>query len=131
MNRSHVMAAIKEHDRLGSKEFLQRYGFRRRMSHALWQGGQEYDATAILGVASFFATGTPPSRDDFTGEAGVATVLMGLGFDVVVTEDEVSPSRSRKATPKPQRQAAPSPSVKLCPRCHVAVPASGICDFCD
>jgi len=33
--------------------------------------------------------------------------------------------------PKPRRTAAAAPVLKICPTCNMALPASGICDFCD
>jgi hypothetical protein len=131
VNRSHVIAAVAECDRLGSKEFLQRYGFRRSTTYSLWHRGGEYDSKAVLGVAFFHATGTPVTWDEFEGgKAGAAKVLTDLGFDVVANEEETPPSRPRK-TSSPKRRTAPEPKLNLCPKCYVALPASGICDFCD
>ena len=33
--------------------------------------------------------------------------------------------------PKPRKTAAAAPVLKICPTCNMALPASGICDFCD
>lgn len=33
--------------------------------------------------------------------------------------------------PKPKKTAAAAPVLKICPTCNMALPASGICDFCD
>ena len=132
VNRSHVLSAIKEYDRLGAKEFLQRYRFGRAVSYTLWHGGQEYDSKAILGVAYFFATDTPATSDEFAGgKDGAAKVLTDLGFDVVAAEGQTVTSRPRKTVAKKARKATLTSTVKVCPRCHVAMPASGICDFCD
>lgn len=150
VNRSHVLAAIAEHDRLGSREFLSRYRFGRARAYTLWHGGQEYDSKAILGVAYLHATGRVATREEFRGgEHGAAKVLQGLGFDVVVDEQLLGseegsartvsaaataapgkPSAASKAA-KPSRTKPAEPPVRLCPTCHVAVPASGVCDFCD
>ncbi len=158
MSRAHVLAAMAEYDRDGSREFLRRYGFSRARAYTVWHNGQEYDARAIVGAAYVAATGRPPSPDGFAnGEDGAARVLKGLGFDVVELEQPVAPPRARaagggratsggsrdtgepkpraagnaRAVSKPRKAAAPPAPVKLCPHCHVAVPASGICDFCD
>jgi hypothetical protein len=43
-------------------------------------------------------------------------------------------STATKATasrPKPRKTAAAAPVLKICPTCNMALPASGICDFCD
>ena len=156
VTRAHVLAAIQECDRVGSRDFLQRYKFGRAGSSSLWHGGQEYDSNAILGVAYLRASGLAPTKDDFSGgKDGAAKVLLDLGFDVVVTEDDpvtatrpvpksASKSASKSATksaakpPAPRkvasartRRTAPEPAVKLCPTCYMALPATGVCDFCD
>lgn len=132
VDRSHVLAALEEHDRLGSREFLSRYGFRRTHAYTLWHRGEEYDAAAVLGVAYLHATGRPATRDDVPGGAGgAATALVDLGFDVVVDEEAATLTRTR-ATPRAEARAPrPEPVVSVCPRCHVALPATGVCDFCD
>jgi hypothetical protein len=147
VNRSHVLAALAEHDRLGSREFLSRYRFARARVATLWHHGQEYDSNAILGYAYLQATGRAATREELSGESG-ARVLKGLGFDVVVDEQELERDvqrhevrdtavRERKTRPaakkavKPTRTKPAQPTVRLCPTCHVAVPASGVCDYCD
>lgn len=134
VDRPHVLAALTEYDRLGAKEFLRRHGFRRSAAHTLWQRGQEYDAAAVLGAALMNATGRPATWDELRHDTdGAAKALIDLGFDVVTEEQPVAPKRSpRKVTTSATRKRASEPApVTLCPRCHVAVPASGICDFCD
>jgi hypothetical protein len=132
VHRSHVVTAIEECDRLGSREFLQRYGFGRRHTHSVWHGGQEYDSKAIAGVAYLHATGTALTPADFSGgKDGAAKVLKDLGFDVVVNEEPEPTARARTAAPPKARKAAAPPAPRLCPTCHLAVPASGICDYCD
>ena len=152
VTRAHVLAAIQECDRVGSRDFLQRYKFGRAGSSSLWHGGQEYDSNAILGVAYLRASGLAPTKDDFSGgKDGAAKVLLDLGFDVVVTEDDpvttakpatrsaarpagtpaAKAPAPRKVTSARTRRTAPEPAVKLCPTCHMALPATGVCDFCD
>ena len=146
VDRSHVLAAIAEYDRLGSRDFLSRYRFGHSRAYTLWHAGQEYDSKAILGVAYLHATGRAATREEFRGgENGAAKVLLDLGFDVVVDEQALEqeerqakkagakPAAARSATAprKKTRSTAAQPAVRLCPNCHVAVPASGICDFCD
>jgi hypothetical protein len=88
VDRSHVLAAIAECDRLGSREFLARYHFGRAKASTVWHRGQEYDSKAILGLALLHATGRPATKDDFVGGEGAASrLLSGLGFDVVVDEE--------------------------------------------
>jgi hypothetical protein len=98
----------------------------------LWHNGQEYDSKAILGVAHLHATGRPATWDEFSGgERGAAKVLRERGFDVVAQEEPVASPRSRK-TAASKRKTAPAPtSVKVCPSCNMAVPASGVCDYCN
>ena len=87
VDRSHVLAAMEEHDRLGSREFLRRYGFRQARAYVVWRNGLEYASKAILGVAYLHATGHAATSDEFSGgEEGAAKVLTGLGFDVVAEE---------------------------------------------
>ena len=154
----HVMTAIQEHDRLGSRDFLGRYGYRRSHSATLWHRGSEYDPGAILGAAFEHATGQSVTGKTSGAESDAVSALTGLGFDVVTEEPPVLPSR-RKAAPvasatpdqvapdevtgkkatatraakkaPAKKVAVPEPVVRLCPRCHVAVPATGVCDFCD
>jgi len=127
-----VLTAIAECDRLGSKEFVRRHGFGRAREYMLWHRGEEYDAQPILGVAYLHATGRPATSEELPdGESGAAEVLRGLGFDVVAQEEPV-PTSSRKATPpKPRKTAPKEAAIKVCPTCHMALPASGVCDFCD
>jgi hypothetical protein len=133
VSRSHVFAAMKEYDNLGSKEFLRRYGFGRATAYTLWYHGNEYDPHAILGVAYFYATGTAARSDELSGgKDGAAKVLGDLGFDVVVDEEALAPEKPRRAKPAKQKPAAARDTApKVCPTCHMALPASGICDFCD
>ena len=133
VSRSHVLAAMKECDNLGSREFLRRYGFGRATAYTLWHQGQEYDPKAILGVAYLLATGTTARSDELSdGIAGAAKVLTDLGFDVVVDEEALAAEKPRRAKPaKPKPAAARDSAPKVCPTCHMALPASGICDFCD
>ena len=133
VQRQHVLAAIEEYDRLGSKEFLSRHGLRRAHLYKLWHRGEEYDSRAILGVAYLHAGGRPATWDEPSGgEHGAAQVLRDLGFDVVAEKEPVVSPRPR-ATPRTKHRAAakPEPTLDICPRCHVALPATGVCDFCD
>jgi hypothetical protein len=131
VTRAHVLAALAEGERIGSREFLSRYGFRGVHASQLWHHGEEYDATAILGVAYLQATGRALTRDQLPGgDDGAATVLIDLGFDVVAEEPAVTTSRVR-APAAPKRTAKPEPVLKICPTCQMALPATGICDNCD
>ena len=133
VSRSHVLAAMKECDNLGSREFLRRYGFGRATAYTLWHQGQEYDPKAILGVAYLLATGTAARSDELSeGIAGAAKLLADLGFDVVVDEEALAAEKPRRAKPaKPKPAAARDAAPKVCPTCHMVLPASGVCDFCD
>jgi hypothetical protein len=124
---------MKEYDNLGSREFLRRYGFGRATAYTLWHQGQEYDPQAILGVALLRATGTAARSDELSGgKDDWATVLTDLGFDVVVDEEALAAEKPRRVTPaKPKPAAARDTAPKVCPTCHMALPASGVCDFCD
>jgi hypothetical protein len=131
VDRSHVLAAMEEHDRLGSREFLRRYGFRQARAYVVWRNGLEYASKAILGVAYLHATGHAATSDEFSGgEEGAAKVLTGLGFDVVAEEQPVAPKRTSRPKPKSSPRKAEA-TVQVCPRCFTAVPATGLCDYCD
>lgn len=131
VTRAHVLAAMQECDRLERREFLRRYGFTRARAFTLWNSGEEYDSQAILGVAYRQATGTPATVNDFPeGEETAAKVLLELGFDVVAEEQPVTAVRPRKVAPAKTRKVAEAP-VKVCQRCYTALPATGVCDFCD
>jgi hypothetical protein len=132
VTRGHVVAAMEEHDRLGSKEFLRRYGFGRARTYVLWHRGQEYASKAILGVAYLHATGRPATSEHFPdGEQGAAKVLADLGFDVVAEEEPVTTTRrTPKPKPKPTAKKA-EPVLQVCPTCFTALPATGVCDYCD
>lgn len=132
VTRPHVLAALKEYDDLGDREFLRRYGYRRDLTSTLWHDGKEHDAKAVLGVAYYHATGTPARPDELSDtEEGAVKVLTSLGFDVVVDEEALAKKPRRSRTVKPKPAAAREATPKVCPTCHIALPASGICDFCD
>jgi hypothetical protein len=157
VTRAHVLAALAEGERIGTREFLTRYGFRGLHAAQLWHRGEEFDAAAILGVAYLQATGRVATKDELpSGEDGVAQVLTRLGFDVVAQEPSIaparttkaaparttkatparsvkatSPARSTKAAPAPTRRTKPEPTFTICPRCQMALPATGVCDNCD
>ena len=130
--RQHVLAAISECERLGSREFLARYHFGRAPAYTLWHGGQEYDSKAVLGVAYLHATGRAATSDEFSGgKDGAARVLEHLGFDIVVDEELAAKQPPRKAAPARARRSTTEPEVKICPHCFMALPATGVCDNCD
>jgi hypothetical protein len=137
--RAHVLSAMREYDELGSREFLRRYGFGRSTSCTLWHEGKEYDPKAVLGVAYYHASGTAARSDEFSGgKDGAATVLTDLGFDVAVDEEALAAEKPLRAKPAKAKPARPKPAAavqdagpKVCPTCHMALPASGACDFCD
>jgi len=132
VTRQHVLAAIAECDQLGSREFLQRYHFGRAPAYTLWHGGQEYDSKAILGVAYLHATGRAATSDEFSGgKDGAAGVLAERGFDIVVDEELAATEAPRKAAAVRSRRSVAEPQVKICPRCFMALPATGVCDNCD
>ncbi len=99
VDRSHVLTAIAECDRLGSREFLSRYRFGRAKASSVWHGGQEYDSKAILGLALLHATGRPATKADFSaGEGAASRLLTGMGFDVVVDEEALEAEQQALAT---------------------------------
>jgi len=114
VDRSHVLAAFAECDRLGSREFLSRYRFGRAKASTVWHDGQEYDVKAILGMALLHATGRPATKQDFAaGEGAAARLLTGMGFDVVIDEEAMEAEDRALATRALEAEtAATTPSAK-------------------
>lgn len=152
VTRQHVLAAIAEHDTRGAEGFLALYGFP-PSGGTLTHEGHAYDARAILGVAHRYATGRLATVEEFHGELHAIGLLRKRGFDVTeppsahraaprTTSSRATPSRSAPAgsarsAPRPRapqtaaraaaaRDAAPA----LCPTCSMALPTTGVCDYC-
>ncbi|RYB92944.1 hypothetical protein EUA93_00385 [Nocardioides oleivorans] len=149
IDRPHVLTAIETWDKAGGANYmLVRGGV---STHVLLHGGREYDAAAIMGIAHGLATGRTLTPADIPGGgAGATKALTRLGFQV---RDDSPPServpgtRARTprtpsstprasgvrstGTPRTSRVAATDRPVNLCPRCYIALPATGICDTCD
>lgn len=45
--------------------------------------------------------------------------------------DAATATKVTASRPKPKKTAATAPALKICPTCNMALPASGVCDFCD
>lgn len=121
VNRAHVLAALEEHDRLGPERFLDDYGFGSARGYTLRHDGKAYDSKAILGVAHRHATGRAATSAEFNGgRTGAVKILAALGFEVT------DPGEGDEATSR--RDEKP---IRTCPRCNLALPASGVCDNCD
>ncbi|MCP3422261.1 hypothetical protein [Nocardioides pinisoli] len=142
IDRDHVLTAMETWDAAGGANYmLVRGGV---STHVLMHHGKEYDAAAIAGIAHGLATGRTLTPADIPGgSAGASKALTRLGFDI---RDDSPPStrvpgtrapRTRAAspraasTPRPSRVAATDKPVNLCPRCFIALPATGVCDTCD
>ena len=151
IDRPHVLTAIETWDKAGGANYmLVRGGV---STHVLLHGGREYDAAAIMGIAHGLATGRTLTPADIPGGgAGASKALTRLGFqirdDSPPTErvpgsrartprtSSASPrsprtSTPRASTPRTSRVAATDKPVNLCPRCFIALPATGVCDTCD
>jgi 5-methylcytosine-specific restriction enzyme A len=86
-DKSAVLSAMAEYDRLGLEAFLAQYKFGRARWWRLLYGGKQYDSKAIVGVAIGIQTGLPLTTDDFSGgEGSVVRKLRSLGFQVLRTE---------------------------------------------
>lgn len=88
IDRTAVLRAIEEFDRLGQDAFLQQHGFGRSRSYFLRHGGKLYDSKAIIGVAHGYSGDDrrPLLATPFSGgKATVAQTLRGLGFEVQVS----------------------------------------------
>ena len=148
IDRDHVLTALDTWDAAGGANYmLVRGGV---STHVLLHHGKEYDAAAIAGIAHGLATGRTLAPQDIPGgAAGASKHLTRLGFLIradsppservpgtrarTPRSSTASGSRSTRSTgtPRPTRVAATDRPVTLCPRCYIAVPASGICDTCD
>jgi hypothetical protein len=153
IDRDHVLTAMETWDTAGGANYmLVRGGV---STHVLLHHGKEYDAAAIAGIAHGLATGRTLTPADIPGgSAGASKALIRLGFEVrddSPPTERVPGTRSRTArtssastasprsrsatrstgTPRPGRVAASDKPVNLCPRCFIALPATGICDNCD
>jgi hypothetical protein len=148
IDRPHVLTAIETWDAAGGGNYmLVRGGV---STHVLLHHGREYDAAAIAGIAHGLATGRTLTAADIPGGSAAASkALTRLGFDI---RDDSPPAAervpgTRASTPRASRattarstpprttgrpRVAASDRVdKLCPRCYIALPATGICDQCD
>jgi hypothetical protein len=148
IDRDHVLTAMDTWDAAGGANYmLVRGGV---STHVLMHHGKEYDAAAIAGIAHGLATGRTLTPADIPGgSAGASKALTRLGFQV---RDDSPPSErvpgtrarstaprtgttraasARSATTARPRVAATDRPDKLCPRCWIALPATGICDQCD
>ena len=149
IDRDHVLTAMETWDAAGGgNSMLVRGGV---STHVLLHHGKEYDAAAIAGIAHGLATGRTLTPADIPGgSAGASKHLVRLGFDIRddsppttrVPGTRASTPRTRSTssrsassrstgTPRPARVAASDKPVNLCPRCFIALPATGICDTCD
>jgi hypothetical protein len=147
IDRDHVLTAMETWDAAGGANYmLVRGGV---STHVLLHHGKEYDAAAIAGIAHGLATGRTLTPADIPGGgAGASKHLVRLGFDIrddspptervpgtrarTPRTSSASPRASRSTgTPRPTRVAATDRPVKLCPRCFIALPATGVCDTCD
>lgn len=146
IDRDHVLTAMETWDAAGGANYmLVRGGV---STHVLLHHGKEYDAAAIAGIAHGLATGRTLTPQDIPGgSAGASKALTRLGFDIrddspptervpgTRARTPRTPSQPRAArgtgTPRPTRVAASDRPVNLCPRCFLALPATGICDNCD
>ncbi len=145
IDRDHVLTAIETWDAAGGGNYmLVRGGV---STHVLRHLGREYDAAAIAGIAHGLATGRTLTPADIPGGSeGAGKALARLGFDIrddsppgasktrATSSRTSAPRASSRATapstPRPRVAASDKPDV-LCPRCFIAVPATGICDTCD
>lgn len=148
IDRDHVLTAMETWDAAGGANYmLVRGGV---STHVLLHRGREYDAAAIAGIAHGLATGRTLTPADIPGgSAGASKALTRLGFDIrddsppservpgtraratrTTSSGAATPRRSA-TTPRPSRVAASDRPVNLCPRCFIALPATGVCDTCD
>ena len=157
VNRSHVLAAIDEYDRLGSREFLSRYSFGRSSGvHPLARRpGVRLQGDPGRGLPPLHRTGRHPGRVQgwperrrpgprrtrlrHRGRRGGARARGApppgaAGQHASRRRDRARTPASKKPAKAPAKTARAKPivvPVKLCPTCYTALPATGVCDYCD
>jgi hypothetical protein len=83
VDRTSVVRAIEEYDRLGPETFFAEHGFGPSRSYELVWQDRRYPHKAILGTAYEFATGQRLAPGDFEGgRSGAVAVLGKLGFTI-------------------------------------------------
>jgi 5-methylcytosine-specific restriction protein A len=83
-DRSAVLKAMAEYDRLGRDTFLDQQSFGRAKWWYVLHEGKQYDSKAIVGAAIGYQAGKPLTSNDFSGgERSVVRKLRALGFEVV------------------------------------------------
>lgn len=96
ITRDGVLAAISEYDRVGQRDFFDKYGFEAATKYWLIHKGKAYASKAIANVAQAIGMGRPYG-DDIRIAGGEATVvgrLRDLGFSVPAAKKLLAPSRS-------------------------------------
>jgi hypothetical protein len=83
VDRTDVLRAMQEYDRLGPEGFFSAHGFAPTTTYELVWDERRYPPKAILGTAYEFATGQRLASGDFEGGKGGAVRVLGkLGFTV-------------------------------------------------
>ena len=83
VDRTDVLRAIQEYDRLGPAAFFAAHGFAPTTTYELVWDERRYPPKAILGTAYELATGQRLASGDFEGgKTGAVRVLGKLGFTV-------------------------------------------------
>lgn len=131
----HVLAAIAEHDERGAEEFLAAHGYTASPDAQILHFGRRYDARAIMAVAHRHATGRLATPEEFRSSLDQAlTVLRRRGFQVTgAAAVGTSSARRSRTSAEPARRRPPKVErpTAVCPTCSTALPATGMCDWCD
>lgn len=143
VTRQHILQAIAEYDERGADGFRGVYGFEPATGYPLLHEGRTYDSRAVLGVAHRYATGRLATADEFgDGMASAAALLRRRGFEVTEPAAPARAASTARATRAPRapkaasgtastrRTAAPEREAAICPTCSMALPATGVCDYC-
>ena len=147
VTRQHILQAIAEYDSRGRDDFLGVYGYDPSVGYTLTFDGREYDPAAVLGVAHRYATGRlAPAHEFSDGLIGATAILRKRGFDVTEPPSAVRPAPAAPTRRAPARRTAaaagtstrtttrataPERAVAMCPTCSMALPATGVCDYCS
>ncbi len=90
-SRAPIIRAIREYDRLGRENFLEKYGFGSAKSYWLAYRGRRYDSKAIIGAACAYLPNSqgPLKNTEFYGGDEVRRLLEKLGFEVEIGDGYV------------------------------------------
>jgi 5-methylcytosine-specific restriction protein A len=92
ITREAVLGAVREYDRIGQEQFLEKYRRGKDRGYALIHQGRRYESKAIVCAAHSFLPGEEPLQNFSGGLDTVHRKLTQLGFEVTVPERQATMS---------------------------------------